>query len=87
MHCVKHSTHTLSALHSAFSYLRPQETAVYHHTTTGSMPTDRKAISHIHTHIQTQGSHPLACSGTTLLNLSTAAAFMCFNVCTQAEYT
>lgn len=42
-------------------------------------------ITHTHAHLHTQ--LPPTGSATTLLNLSTAAACMCFNACIQAEYT
>lgn len=82
MHFLKHPPpHTLSALHSGFSYLEPQETAVYHYTTTGNMPTDRKAISHA----RTCRLLPPTRSVTTLLNPTTAAASVRFNAGTRDE--
>lgn len=42
-------------------------------------------ITHTHTRLHTL--LPPTGSATTLLNLSTAAACMCFNACIQAEYT
>lgn len=44
-------------------------------------------LYHTYTHTHSNTLLPPTRSATTLLNLSTAAAWMCFNACTQAEYT